>query len=256
MIEAFDIFYVIENEEEIEKIKELADKYGFSTRLQIENKYIIFAIYSKNDYILYGYSENRYNGTDRFIEHQSQNNPEKYILCYNLIDLEDTIRKHLNISIPFRLNNPKDRLVYESVEDEYSTDVMYRVKDQEELDEVIYFLLDNGFKYIGNRSGFNYYYTKVINAAIYKKNKPSYALHDKMIYDLNGDATDEYYMNHQMLYNNGDCVFASSIEEFKKRINMNLNGINIETMLNVIRNVYETTEVIKFSNFDNIEYVD
>jgi hypothetical protein len=95
--------------------------------------------------------------------------------------------------------------------------------------------------------------TGLILAAYYPNLVPNWVSSNKMIYSYYSDKNDEYYINDSVEYNNGNCYFAENVDDFKIMI-LKLVGKGISLYkINMKKNIYEDN-VIKFSDFENIEY--
>lgn len=158
----FDILYN-PTENDFVKVQELGIEYGFKwsdndrsyVRFHVHNDltYIVFTVQfnGNNDVVnkvMYSFGNHSFRDTEDFLKTQLLYNSGNYCFVDNISDLEYTLINNKPKIKKFKLENPKDRLVYEENEALKKYDVIvYKVKNEEEFNDIQVFLISIGFKW-------------------------------------------------------------------------------------------------------------
>lgn len=127
----------------------------------------------------------------------------------------------------------------------FSSDIFYRFVDDDDKERILKLLEKMGFN--NNLS----IYDKILVVSFYKNGIPDYATKEVELYGFRVISDDEL-IEKNIKYNNGDYIFAKSVDELFFHIKN--KNVTLNSIINKRKNIYENTEIIRYSDFENIEY--
>ena len=240
-----DIFYRFKDDDDKERILDLLEKEGFiRSRIGGYDAVVVVSFYNiqspehvKNKKDLYGF---RNIDDNEIIRLNKVYNGGDYIFAHNYDELLYYIKLKQN-NVANIINKRKN--IYESIDNNESFDIFYRPKNEQEYKESLELLYKNEFKWDnGSNYDTEFQYVKCLIISF----------SDKLLYKYDDEYSDEFIIEDNIDSNDGNYIFANNIDELKYQIYSKKS--EFYKYMNKRKNIYENTKIIKYSDFENLEY--
>lgn len=241
-----DVFYRFVNDEDKENVLKFLEKEGFNIdRVSTNDKIVVICFYKneKPEYVdnkieIFGF---RNMSDDELIRKNFEYNNGDYIFANSFDELIFYIRKK-NITVKSIIN--KRMNIYESKKENILFDIFYRPKNKKDYNDTLEFLFKNGFTWdFGSDYDTEFEYVKCVIISF----------SDKNLYKYHEEYSDSFIIDDNYDNNDGNYAFANDINEVKRQFNFILKPI-IYKYLNIRGNIYENTQIVRYSDFENLEY--